>query len=224
MEVLVAKSEKVKSWWYKKCKSNKICNWIDDNIFWYLWVKPKSMYRSVHHWFYCNFNKYHWRLLKQAFLTHPWDGSFILELEEKQIDKQIHWFEHHQLMVDEEYNDIMRSLRWAKHCIHVVNNETDYFHYDGDVKSIPQKRNGDGKLVDSDTSEGAEMYRVDTTDLVYHYDGPYLNKRNASRFLNKQMINSDYFKKGNFDHEYYLQKAKYMYYKIRYKYTDYWWD
>ena len=74
---------KISDWWYKKCKSNKVCDWIDDNILWYIWDKPKSAYRTMYHWFYCNFNKYHWRLIKQAFVTYPWDGGFILELEEQ---------------------------------------------------------------------------------------------------------------------------------------------
>ena len=61
--------------------------------------------------------------------------------------------------------------------------------------------------------------------LLYSEKAPFsvdIEKNDATAVYSE--INSDYFKKGNFDHEYYLQKAKYMYYKIRYKYTDYWWD
>ena len=205
----------ISDWWYKKCKSNKVCEWIDDYILWYIYDKPRSFYRSVKHWFYCNFNKYHWRLVKQAFLTYPWDGLFVLELEELQIDKQIHWFEHHQYMVDEQYNEIMRSLKWAKHCIHVMNNETDYFHYDGKVESEP--------VVQEDGSRFG-LSKMNFDNLIYCYDGPYVNKRNASRFLSKSLIESNVFKSGNYDHEYYMAKARHLYYKIREKYTDYWWD
>lgn len=210
--------------WEKKCKSNKVCEWIDNNVIWYLWDKPKSAYKSVRHWFHCNFNKYHWRLVKQAFVSYPWDGQFLLDLEERQIDKQIHWFVHHQLMVDEQYNEIKRSLRWAKHCIHAMNNETDYFHYDGEIKSIPQIRDENGKFVDGEIGMDAEYYRLDSDNVVYNYDGPYLNKRNARRFLDKRLIESEYFKKGNMDHEYYIKKAQHLYYKIRERYTQLWWD
>ena len=206
---------KISDWWYKKCKSNKVCDWIDDNILWYIWDKPKSAYRTVYHWLYCNFNKYHWRLIKQAFVTYPWDGGFILELEERQIDKQLHWFKHHQLMVDEQYNEIMRSLKWAKHCIHVLNNETDYFHFDGNVEYGPVKQVGDSNMG---------LSEIKTDKLIYRYDGPYVNKRNAKRFLNKALLESNIFKSGNYDHEYYMAKARHIYYKVRERYTDYWWD
>ena len=215
-------------WWYDVCKKHKWCDWIDDHIMWYVYTKPREYYRTVRHWFYCNFNKYHWALLKQAWCSHPWDGGFILQLEERQIDKQIHWFEHHQTMVDEQYNEIMRSLRWAKHCIHVMNNECDYFHYDGESKMIPQKyvTNEEGKrvLVDTDNEDDAELYRYDNSGSQYVYDGPRLNKRNARRFMNKQTVENDYFKEGNMDHDYYIAKCRHIYYLVRERYTDYWWD
>ena len=212
------------TWWYEKCEKNKFCKWFDDNITWYLYDKPKSAYRSVRHWFYCNFNKYHWRLLKQAFVSYPWDGQFILDLEERQIDKQIHWFEHHQSMIGEQYNEIKRTLKWAKHCIHVMNNESELFHYDGEMKTIPVRKDENGKIVDDETVKEPSLYRIDTTEMFYHYDGPYVNKRNASRFLDKMVVESKRFKSGEMDHDYYLKKAQHLYYKIRYYYTQIWWD
>ena len=219
---------KLGDWWYKQCKKHKVLDWIDDNILWYVWSKPRSAYLSVKHWFYCNWNKYHWRLVKTAFLTHPWDGGFILCLEECQIDKQLHWFKHHQLMVDEQYNEIMRSLRWAKHCIHMLNNETDLYHYDGDMKFVPQvwttDEEGKKTLVDTEKEDDAELYRMDNSNSHYVYDGPRVNKRNAHRFLNKQTIEMDYFKNGNMDHELYLAKCRHLYYLVRERCTDLWWD
>ena len=219
---------KLGDWWYKQCKKHKVLDWIDDNILWYVWSKPRSAYLSIKHWFYCNWNKYHWRLVKTAFLTHPWDGAFILYLEECQIDKQIHWFKHHQLMVDEQYNEIMRSLRWAKHCIHVLNNETDLYHYDGDMKFVPQvwttDEEGKKTLVDTEKEDDAELYRMDNSNSRYVYDGPRVNKRNAHRFLSKQTIAMDFFKNGNMDHELYLAKCRHLYYFVRERCTDLWWD
>ena len=219
---------KLGDWWYKQCKKHKALDWIDDNILWYIWTNPQSAYRSIKHWFYCNWNKYHWRLVKTAFLTHPWDGSFILNLEECQIDKQLYWFEHHQAMVDEQYNEIMRSLRWAKHCIHTLNNECDLFHYNGDMKFVPQEwttdEEGKKTLVDTEREDDAELYRIDNSDSHYVYDGPRVNKRNAYRFLTKQTIVMDYFKNGNMDHELYLAKCRHLYYLVRERCTDLWWD
>ena len=216
---------KLGNWWYKQCKKHKALDWIDDNILWYVWTKPREYYLTVRHWFYCNFNKYHWRLLVTAFKTYPWDGTFILELEERQIDKQLHWFEHHQTMVDEQYNEIMRSLKWAKYCIHTLNNEYDLFHFEGDIKSIPQSKDpSTGEMYDDPSNEDAELHRMDFTDHHYFYDGPRINRRNAHRFLNKGMLESNMFKEGHFDHELYMAKARHLYYLIRERYTDLWWD
>ena len=210
-------------WWYDFCKKHKWADWIDDNIVWYVYTKPREYYLTVRHWFRCNFNKYHWALVKQAWCSYPWDGNFLLELEERQIDKQLYHFEHHQTMVDEQYNEIMRSLRWAKHCIHVLNNECDYFHYDGAFKSIPQKRDENGEFQDC-TEDEAQVYRMDFSNHFYRYDGPRVNKRNAHRFVNKHILESEHFKSGNMDHDYYMSKCRHLYYMIRERYTDLWWD
>lgn len=219
------KEDALKHWWYKKCKKHKALDWIDDHIVWYVWTKPHDWYLTVRHWIRCNFNHYHWRLVKQAWCSYPWDGSFILELEERQIDKQLYWFEHHQAMVDEQYNEIMRSLRWAKYCVHVLNNECDYFHYDGDHKFVPQVRDNNGELVDGpEEMEEAELYRMDMSNCHYVYDGPYVNKRNARRFVSKQLYESEWFQKDNHLHEYYMAKCRHLYYLIRERCTDLWWD
>ena len=220
---------KLRTWWFKKCEKHKSLDWIDDHIIFYVWTKPYDIYKSVRHWFYCNWNSYHWRLIKAAFLAHPWDYGFILELEECQLDKQIHWFKHHQLMVDEQYNEINRTLRGAKHCLHTMRNDTDLFHYDGTFDFIAQKwqTNDDGKreLVDADENEEDNgLYRLDGTNSHYVYDGPYVNRRNALRFFSRETVESDFFKNGNMEHEIYVTKCKHLYYLIRERYTELWWD
>lgn len=221
---------KIADWWddkkkqlsdrrYEYAKNHKWFKWIDDNIVWYVWDKPRDWYRTVRHWFVCNFNRYHWRLLKAAWTSYPWDGGFILYLEECQIDKQLHWFEHHQQMIDEQYNEIMRTLRWAKYCIHVLNNETDLFHYDGEMKFEPIEDVGE-------TPDGHKLglSRLNMDDMVYCYDGPRVNRRNARRFLNKSFVENERFKEGHWDHELYMAKCRHIYYMVRERFTDYWWD
>lgn len=198
------KKTKLSDWWYSQTEKYKLCDWIDDII-----INIKSKYRSIKHWFYCNWNKEHWRLVKQAFLSYGWDGYFIYELEEKQIDKQLKWFSKHQRMIDEQYNEIIWSLKLAKYLVHVINNETDLFHFTGSSKF--------NKISDG-------QYQYDNGDLKYHYDGPYINKRNLKRFLTNAQLKDEYFMGGNCDHEIYMIKCKYMYHRIREKYTDYWWD
>ena len=115
--------------WYDLCKKYKVLDWIDDNILWYVWEKPKSAFKTVRYWFYCNWNKEHYRLVKQAFTSYPWDYYFMYELMECQIDKQIRWFEKHKL-VENVDTDILRPLKWAKHCIHNMMNDVDLYTYD----------------------------------------------------------------------------------------------
>jgi hypothetical protein len=200
----------MKIFFLKKNKS-KIFDWIDDNILYYIWHRPSSIFRTIRYWFHCNWNKEHWRLLKSAFTSYGWDGGFLSELEERQIDKALKWFEHHKIIVDDQYNELVRSLRWAKYLIHVINNETDLFHYEGEMTF--------------DGVEGHEnLKEINTSKSVYHYDGPYINKKNLHRFLNKAQLQNEYFMSGKCDNDIYLIKAKYLYYKIRERYTDYWWD
>ena len=80
------------------------------------------------------------------------------------------------------------------------------------------------KVLDTDDESEAELYRMDNSDSKYVYDGPRLNKRNARRFMNKQTVENDYFKEGNMDHDYYIAKCRHIYYLVRERYTDYWWD
>ena len=75
--------------WYKLCRKYKALDWIDDNIIWYIWDKPKDVYKTIKHWFYCNWNKEHYRLIKTAFISYPWDYCYMYYLMEAQFDKQI---------------------------------------------------------------------------------------------------------------------------------------
>lgn len=216
-------SKKLSDWWYKKTKKSKICSWIDDNIVWWAYDRPKDVYLSVKHWFYCNWNKEHFRLVKQAWCSYGWDHAFLLGLEELQIDKQIKWFSKHQLMVDEQYNEIMRSLRWAKYCIHIMNTDGDeLYEYSGDMKSVPVVRDPEnGELIDTD-DEDAEIHRLDMSDVKYTYKGPKVNMRNMGRFFKEDACSVDYV--TSHPSSLYVRKCKHLYYMIRERYTELWWD
>lgn len=163
----------------------------------------ESWWNNIRGWFCDNWNKYHYKTVKTAFNFRPWDFQHILYLEEASINEMIHYFDNNQTMVDEQYNNIVRSLRWAKSCIHIMNNDSDYFTYE--YHTIKE-------------------FDLEKSISAYRYLGPRLNKRNASRFFNKKILESNLFKKGNMDHELYVEKARRLYYRIRERYTDYWWD
>lgn len=167
-------------------------------------VRPiRSWWYSVSAWFRDNCNKYHYDTVKAAFNSRPWDFQYLLYIEEAAIDEMIYYFSNHQTMIDEQYNKIMRTLKWAKSCIHIMNNDSDYFTYEHHT---------------------IEEFDLEKTCNSYRYLGPPLNKKNANRFFNKKIIESNLFKKGNMDHELYVEKAKHLYYLLRREYTGYWWD
>lgn len=193
--------------WYDFCEKHKWANWIDDNIVWHCIDKPMDIYKSIRHWFYCNWNHEHWELIKYAFTSYGWDHGFLTNLEERQLDKQIKWFTEHQIMVDEQYNRIMSSLKIAKKCLHLMNTDGDgLYHFTGSLEF-------------EELESGNSLVKEGT--LQYHYDGPYINKRNIRRFVGMHMY--DHIDKWH-EHDIYLLKVKHLYYRIREQYTEYWWD
>ena len=182
---------------------------------------PKDYYKEIRQWFYCNWNIEHWRLIKQAFFSYGWDHWFLTKLEERQIDKALRWFKYHQHMIDEQYEEIVRYLHLAKHLIHIINNAGEgLYDYEGDLEFIPVIKDVKGNLVDSPNNTKAELFKLDDSNLKYIYNGHYVNYRNINRFVGDKLIK--YYTKNT--HEYYLIKCKHLYYKIRERYTDYWWD
>lgn len=188
--------------WYNLCKKYKILDWIDDNIVWYIYDKPKNLFKTIRYWFYCNWNKEHWRLVKSTFVSYPWDSYFMYHTLECYIDQQLRWFNKHKLVenVDEE---IVRPLRWAKHCVHVLNNDTDLYEYD----------------------------IFEDSNRKYKYLGPYLNYKTLDRYLKidnlfKSHEDMEYIRNFYIKHpdEYYMLKCKYMLYRILWQYSGRWWD
>ena len=205
-------------------KKNKLFDWIDDHIIWYIYTKPREYYLNLRGWIYYNFNKYHWELIKTAITSYPYDGTYLLVLEEKQIDKVLYYFEHHQSMIDEQYNEILRTLKLAKYCLHILNNEWDLYEYSGETKMIPQKKSEDGKTYINCEEKDAEVYHMDISNHVYHYKGPRVNKHNAYRFIDRNIMECESFKNGTMDHELYVAKCRHLYYLVRERCTDIWWD
>ncbi len=112
---------------------SKLWNWIDDNIIWYVYDKPIQYFKTIKYWFYCNWNKTHLKLVKDAITSYPWDYCFIYRLMEDQIDKQLKWFETHDYIENSETR-ILRPLKVVKHCLHAMNNDTDLYEYNWKTK------------------------------------------------------------------------------------------
>lgn len=102
---------------------------IVEDIEYYLVDKPRDVYSSIRHWFYCNWNIDHFRLVKAAFFSYPWDHGYLLDLEELQIRKALRWFETHQTATDEFHLPKVRSLRIASVLLHRINHPEELYDY-----------------------------------------------------------------------------------------------
>lgn len=185
---------------------------IKDDLEFWLVDKPKDLYLTIRHWFYCNWNMDHFRLVKAAFMSYPWDHSYLLRLEELQIKKALGWFEKHQTATDEFHIPKVRSLRIASVLLHRINHPEelyDYVDYGSDEEMMR-----DGRPDDMDKQLGIRP-------MKYVYNGPRLNRRNMDRFMTKEELKViQHFH----DDDLQVIKCKALYYKIRERYTDIWWD
>lgn len=181
---------------------------IIDNIIYYLIDKPKDIYLTIKHWFYCNWNKEHWTLVKYAITSYGYDYAYLYELIEAQIEKQVKWFSKHQRMVDEQYNQITKSLRWAKYCIHVINNDSDLYHFEGGRDFL---------------EENCSVCKTVESLPTYVYDGPYVNIKNINRFINTDKKDIYCFWIEHKD-ILYTEKCKNLFWKIMQQYSELWWD
>lgn len=185
--------------------------------------KLRTFRNSVRMMFRFNlFNKYYWRLIRRAFNSYPFDFGYLLLIEQKQIDRQLEYFLKHQITEDDDWEKTVKYLSLAKYLIGVIIDQgTEFYHHAGRIGTVPVKINSDGTTTDLLNGEKAELYRADFSKSKYVYDGPYVNTRNMSRFLNPYEMKT-YSEK--YMHYIYLAKCKHLYYYIRERYTSFWWD
>lgn len=181
--------------WYKLQMQYKSIDWIDSNIIYYIWDKPYHLFREIRNWFYCNWNKKHWKLLKTSFHSMPWDQSYLFQLMKCQIDKQIRHFTKYNNFVNGEYTRI-RPMKWAKYFLEIILEEKELVDYTNESKYIGPKLNY------RNLERYLRIYKIDI----------YPTKT--------EMI--DFYKK--FPEEYYRLKCKYLLYKTLFYYSDYWWN
>ena len=186
--------------WYDLCKKYEALDWIDDHIVWYVWDKPKSAFKSIRYWFHCNWNKEHWNLVKAAFTSYPWDYYFMYNLIECQMNKQVKWFNEHHLVEGWDV-EILRPLKWAQHCIHIINNDTMLYEYDTTTKE---------KVY-----TGPKINYNNIDRFLNYFKSEFRGKPDI-KFLR------DFYKK--YPEEYYQLKCRYMLFKIIQQYSSRWWD
>ena len=185
--------------WYDLCKKYKVLDWIDDHIIWYIWDTPKSWFKTIRYWFYCNWNMEHWRLVKSAIVSYPWDYYFMNKTMECYIDQQLRWFnKHHEIEGWQE--DVVRPMMWAKHCIHTINNEHELSDYDYETHTH--------KYIGP---------RVNYRNVMR-----YIKIQNDFAKTCKVEEILDFYQ--SYPEEYYKLKCEYIFHKILLQYCGGWWD
>lgn len=193
---------------YKLCKKYPLFNWIDDKIFWYIYDVPKNKYLSIKHWFYSNWNKYHFNLLKKAFFSYGWDYSYMYKLEYAQIEKALYWFEKQRYHDTDKTELTVRTLRLAKYLLGMmITDGNELWESEGEFGTID---NGNG------------THTLTNGTYKHIYIGPYVNTRNGLRFVNERMLET-IVTYGHYE-ELYVAKCKKLYHRLMEQYMEYWWD
>lgn len=166
--------------------------------------------RGVWYWIRMHTKKRFLRVLKAALKGYPYDSAYLLELEQAKINEIADYMELNQRFVGWEYT--VRDLRLCSKLIDILKHETDYFHFDGNLR-----------FVDSEEKDenGENLVEVKTTpDFKYNCD-VYVNMKNIDRFLFHKAERKMF---ENQPHELYLRKARCLYHKIRSEREQEWWD
>lgn len=166
--------------------------------------------RGVWYWIRMHTKKRFLRVLKATLKSYPYDSSFLLEIEQAKLNEIADYIEANDRFVGCEY--VVRDIRLCVRLIEILKHETDYFHFNGDIRFVPS-----GK-VDEDGNEIMEF--KPTPDFEYVCDVK-VNMKNIDRFARSQAEEKLFNRQP---HELYLRKARCLYHKIRSEREQEWWD
>jgi len=167
----------------------------------------KHVYYEVRAWIkYHIFSKDFWHLLGTVLKSYPWQETYLLELERAKLIEMANYIEKYKRFVGWEY--VVRDIRICVTLIHIMLEEELYYHYNGNLLFEP-----------SEEYEGD--YEVKHTDDFEYVCDIKVNTKNANRFFDNEKAREYAVEHP---HELYIQKAMYLYHKIRYERENEWWD
>ena len=140
------------------------------------------------------------QLLRLAERFHPWDFSYLIQIEKQMLKQMQQYHEKSNIIVDNP--KIARQIKWALRLLDIADGTNSAFHINGTL------------YIDNNGIIGRNPnYRtwIDT----------YVNANNYKRFWDIPDPNWD----NPHTLDYLRQlKAWYIYNKIRYYYLQTWWD
>ena len=100
-------------------KIKKIIDWIRDN-----WDIPYWRcywaWRDIRGWCLHNVNRWHWKLVKEAWCSYPFDFGFIYTLEKAKLEEMLAYFKDGKWIERSEYESYVRDLTRAIHCLDIM--------------------------------------------------------------------------------------------------------
>ena len=147
-----------------------------------------------------HFNKHYLKFLKTALSGYAYDSCFLLELEKAKLEEMVADFEYCRDKSGWSYEGIehdIRDMKLAISLLDIILHEEKFFHFD--------------HITDEN---GKPMQPKYVSDVKVNY-------RNAYRFMSSKEI--EYYEPKQ-SHELYIQKARYLYHKLRLYREQYWWN
>lgn len=179
-------------------------NDFKDDIKYYIYYKPKHVYRSIRHWIRVNGNKTHLKnVWDHMWNVFPWDYSYIYTLTRGQLVEALNYFQSGNSFSPNDKR-IAEKIRLALSLIDIFTERKELWDYD---------HTNDKKLC---------------KPKIYYFK---VNMNNKDRFKqklqniddpSKYSYSSSYY--DNYPEELYKEKARRLYYRLMQEYSEEWWD
>jgi hypothetical protein len=166
--------------------------------------------RGVWYWIRMHTKKRFLRVLKATLKSYPYDSAYLLDIEQAKINEIADYMQLNQSFVGWEYT--VRDLRICSKLIDILKNETNYFHFDGNLNFVP---------IEKTDEKGESLMEVKPSNDFKYVCDINVNMKNIDRFLWHETERNLF---ENQPHELYLRKARCLYHKIRAEREEEWWD
>lgn len=145
-----------------------------------------NIFTDIKHWIDYIFKRKSLKLIREACVSYPYDWTYLLELNRVKYEQMIEYFENSN--ITDSSPRICRDLRICINLIDIITEKTE--------------------LVDNDTTGILDPYYLEnrkTRQITRK-----VNYKNIDRFIPER--HQEFYK--DLEDEYYIEKAKHLYFKI----------
>lgn len=137
-------------------------------------------FRVIKNWLHLNFNKYHWKTIKAATFSWPWDEYYYLEINKYRLLEMAHYFEKYGVAKDNKR--CAEVLKLLAKLIDIFNGAKDNELYTYD------ERTGNYISFIKVNQLNAARFTEKKDELKFFIDMPHeLYKRKAERLFGRIM-------------------------------------